>query len=167
MKCPLKETNDTDDYNDSNNRGTAEFLFNLALDPVWPLIIHDSWHEPLPYFWQDLDAYHDDEDREHYYSAAPSGWDDPGDSEVPPPYMRTDSDPHDDYQGPNVNRGDSFVSPAMFVWREGQEKPQKMLACVNTCACMNVLLSDCTAAMGECCVLPFLFKNIYLWSGYW
>ncbi|XP_035497902.1 nectin-2 isoform X3 [Scophthalmus maximus] len=63
----------------------------------------------------DLDAYHDDEDREHYYSAAPSGWDDPGDSEVPPPYMRTDSDPHDDYQGPNVNRGDSFVSPAMFV----------------------------------------------------
>ncbi|KAM9353667.1 nectin-2 isoform 2-T2 [Symphorus nematophorus] len=69
----------------------------------------------------DLDTYHDDEDygvddREHYYSAAPSGWDDPGNNEVPPPYMRTDSDPHDDYhQGPNVNRGDSFVSPAMFV----------------------------------------------------
>nr|XP_046255169.1 nectin-2 isoform X2 [Scatophagus argus] len=68
----------------------------------------------------DLDAYHDEEDydenaREHYYSAAPSGWDDPGNSEVPPPYMRTDSDPHEYYQGPNVNRGDSFVSPAMFV----------------------------------------------------
>uniref|UniRef100_UPI0037E99F96 nectin-2 isoform X2 n=1 Tax=Semicossyphus pulcher TaxID=241346 RepID=UPI0037E99F96 len=68
----------------------------------------------------DLDAYHDDEDygaddREHYYSAAPSGWDDPRNNEVPPPYMRTDSDPHDYHQGPNVNRGDSFVSPAMFV----------------------------------------------------
>lgn len=77
---------------------------------------------------QDLDTYHDEENygeeereeedrqREHYYSAAPSGWDDPGDSEVPPPYMRTDSDPQDfQQQGPNVNRGDSFVSPAMFV----------------------------------------------------
>ncbi|XP_034553168.1 nectin-2 isoform X3 [Notolabrus celidotus] len=68
----------------------------------------------------DLDAYHDDEEyaadeREHYYSAAPSGWDDPRDNEVPPPYMRTDSDPQDYHQGPNVNRGDSFVSPAMFV----------------------------------------------------
>ncbi|XP_074538852.1 nectin-2 isoform X3 [Halichoeres trimaculatus] len=68
----------------------------------------------------DLDAYHGDEeyavdDREHYYSAAPSGWDDPRDNEVPPPYMRTDSDPQDYHQGPNVNRGDSFVSPAMFV----------------------------------------------------
>ncbi|CAJ1062578.1 nectin-2 isoform X2 [Xyrichtys novacula] len=69
----------------------------------------------------DLDAYHEDDDdygadiREHYYSAAPSGWDDPRDNEVPPPYMRTDSDPQDYHQGPNVNRGDSFVSPAMFV----------------------------------------------------
>ncbi|XP_070822190.1 nectin-2-like isoform X3 [Chaetodon trifascialis] len=68
----------------------------------------------------DLDAYHDEEDygedeREHYHSAAPSGWDDPGNNEVPPPYMRTDSDPQDYHQGPNVNRGDSFVSPAMFV----------------------------------------------------
>ncbi|KAM9723475.1 poliovirus receptor homolog isoform 2-T2 [Menidia menidia] len=73
----------------------------------------------------DLDADDEDEhndngtreaqDREHYYSAAPSGWDDPGNNEVPPPYMRTDSDPQDYYRGPNVNRGDSFVSPAMFV----------------------------------------------------
>ncbi|XP_073340711.1 nectin-2-like isoform X2 [Pagrus major] len=68
----------------------------------------------------DLDAYYDDEAnvddvRDHYYSAAPSGWDDPGNNEVPPPYMRTDSDPQDYHQGPNVNRGDSFVSPAMFV----------------------------------------------------
>ncbi|XP_059194704.1 nectin-2-like isoform X3 [Centropristis striata] len=68
----------------------------------------------------DLDTYHDEEDygqdeREHYHSAAPSGWDDPGNNEVPPPYMRTDSDPQDHHQGPNVNRGESFVSPAMFV----------------------------------------------------
>ncbi|XP_034409692.1 nectin-2 isoform X2 [Cyclopterus lumpus] len=68
----------------------------------------------------DLDAYHDDEaygedEREHYYAAAPSGWDDPGNNEVPPPYMRTDSDPQDDHQGPNVSRGESFVSSAMFV----------------------------------------------------
>ncbi|XP_028436786.1 nectin-2 isoform X2 [Perca flavescens] len=68
----------------------------------------------------DLDAYHDDDEngedvREHYHSAAPSGWDDPGNNEVPPPYMRTDSDPQDYHQGPNVKRGESFVSPAMFV----------------------------------------------------
>ncbi|XP_051262048.1 nectin-2 isoform X3 [Dicentrarchus labrax] len=68
----------------------------------------------------DLDAYHDDEDydeedREHYYSAAPSGWDDPRNNEVPPPYMSADNDPQGYHQGPNVNRGDSFVSPAMFV----------------------------------------------------
>ncbi|CAK6966278.1 nectin-2 isoform X2 [Scomber scombrus] len=70
----------------------------------------------------DLDAHHNDdddgygeEDRDHYYSAAPSGWDDPGNNEVPPFYMRTNRDPQDYDQGPNVNRGDSFVSPAMFV----------------------------------------------------
>ncbi|XP_068592604.1 nectin-2 isoform X2 [Cebidichthys violaceus] len=66
----------------------------------------------------DLDAYHDDDgedEREHYHAAAPSGWDDPGNNEVPPPYMRTDSDPQDYHQGPNVNRGESFVSSAMFV----------------------------------------------------
>ncbi|XP_033959387.1 nectin-2-like isoform X2 [Pseudochaenichthys georgianus] len=68
----------------------------------------------------DLDANHDDDDyvedvREHYHSAAPSGWDDPGNNEVPPPYMRTDSDPQDYHPAPNVNRGESFVSTAMFV----------------------------------------------------
>ncbi|TNN81681.1 hypothetical protein EYF80_008127 [Liparis tanakae] len=68
----------------------------------------------------DLDAYHDEDayvedEGEHYYAAAPSGWDDPGNNEVPPPYMRTDSDPQDDHQGPNVSRGESFVSSAMFV----------------------------------------------------
>ncbi|XP_008298210.1 poliovirus receptor-related protein 2 isoform X3 [Stegastes partitus] len=71
----------------------------------------------------DLDAYHEDDvdddggadERAHYYSAAPSGWDDPGNNEVPPPYMRTDSDPQDYHPGLNVNRGESFVSSAMFV----------------------------------------------------
>nr|XP_020504786.1 nectin-2 isoform X2 [Labrus bergylta]XP_029136107.1 nectin-2 isoform X2 [Labrus bergylta] len=68
----------------------------------------------------DLDTYHDEEDdgvedREHYYSAAPSGWDDPRNNEVPPPYMRRDGSPQDYHQAPNVNRGESFVSSAMFV----------------------------------------------------
>lgn len=80
----------------------------------------------FPCCWQDLDAYHGDEEyaedgREHYHSAAPSGWDDPGNNEVPPPYMRTDSDPQDYQQGPNVNRGESFVSSAMFVWGDAEE----------------------------------------------
>ncbi|XP_040900162.1 nectin-2-like isoform X3 [Toxotes jaculatrix] len=63
----------------------------------------------------DLDAYHDDDEMEHYHSAAPRGWDDPGNNEVLPPYMHRVNDPQDHYPGPNVNRGDSFVSPAMFV----------------------------------------------------
>ncbi|XP_028325921.1 nectin-2 isoform X2 [Gouania willdenowi] len=70
----------------------------------------------------DLDTYNDDEDagapeygREHYYSAAPSGWDDPGNSEVPPPYMQTNPDRRDHNSGSNINHGDSFVSEAMFV----------------------------------------------------
>ncbi|KAJ4930954.1 hypothetical protein JOQ06_025255 [Pogonophryne albipinna] len=68
----------------------------------------------------DLDVNHDDDDhvedvREHYHSAAPSGWDDPGNNEVPPPYMRTDSDPQDYHPAPNVSHGESFVSTAMFV----------------------------------------------------
>lgn len=94
--------------------------------PLQPQYYSTQNPEPVT----DLDTYHDEENhgeeegeeedrqhREHYYSAAPSGWDDPGDSEVPPPYMRTDSDPQEfiHQQGPNVNRGDSFVSPAMFV----------------------------------------------------
>lgn len=68
---------------------------------------------------QDLDAYPDDYDDagdgEHYFSAAPSGWDDPGNNEVPPPYMNTDNDQRDYHMGPSVSRGESFVSPAMFV----------------------------------------------------
>lgn len=67
---------------------------------------------------QDLDAYCDeenvDEGQEHYYSAAPSGWDDPANAEVPPPYMQTHNE-KDYHHGPSVNRGESFISPAMFV----------------------------------------------------
>ncbi|CAN9513761.1 unnamed protein product [Ophioblennius macclurei] len=71
-----------------------------------------------------LDGFHDDDgdddagvavDDLHYYSAAPSGWDDPANSEVPPPYVRADGDPRDYHPGTDINRGDSFVSPAMFV----------------------------------------------------
>lgn len=96
-------------------------------------IKHKGWCLLLSCCCQDLDAYHDDEanvddDRDHYYSAAPSGWDDPGNNEVPPPYMRTDSDPQDYHPGPNVNRGDSFVSPAMFVWADAEK----------TCVCVRV-----------------------------
>ncbi|XP_038566986.1 nectin-2-like isoform X3 [Micropterus salmoides] len=97
----------------------------------WPNISHAPVTEDRPlqneyYTTQsaepvtDLDAYHDDDNcvedfGKHYFSAAPSGWDDPGNNEVPPPYMHTDSDPQEYYEGPNVNRGDSFVSPAMYV----------------------------------------------------
>ncbi|XP_045900726.1 nectin-2 isoform X3 [Micropterus dolomieu] len=97
----------------------------------WPNISHAPVTEDRPlqneyYTTQsaepvtDLDAYHDDDNcvedfGKHYFSAAPSGWDDPGNNEVPPPYMHTDSDTQEYYEGPNVNRGDSFVSPAMYV----------------------------------------------------
>lgn len=51
----------------------------------------------------------------HYYAAAPSGWDDPTDSEDLPPYVHTGRNHQEPHQDPAVNRGDSFISPAMFV----------------------------------------------------
>ncbi|CAL8258335.1 unnamed protein product [Boreogadus saida] len=69
----------------------------------------------------DLDTYQEEDgeapkDRVHYYSAAPSGWDDPEHNEVPPPYLYTYADdPQAAPQDGVVNRGDSFVSAAMFV----------------------------------------------------
>ncbi|XP_077382653.1 poliovirus receptor homolog isoform X3 [Festucalex cinctus] len=72
----------------------------------------------------DLDAPNeDDEDngggegaRVHYHAPAPSGWDDPGNSEAPPFYERSGNEPREYRHGANVvGRGDSFVSPAMFV----------------------------------------------------
>ncbi|KAK2844781.1 hypothetical protein Q5P01_011440 [Channa striata] len=78
----------------------------------------------------DLDAFdeYSDEKKDHYYSAAPSGWDDPETNDMLPPYMHTgnhqgpdehlvDMDPlsPQDHQGANVQRGDSFMSPPVFV----------------------------------------------------
>uniref|UniRef100_A0A4W6BYS8 Si:ch73-22o12.1 n=1 Tax=Lates calcarifer TaxID=8187 RepID=A0A4W6BYS8_LATCA len=103
---PPKKTNTV-----TNTHGNASYA-PVANRPVQNQHYNTQSAEPVT----DLDAYHDDvEGREHYYSAAPSGWDDPGNNEVPPPYMRTDSNSQDDHRGPIVNRGDSFVSPAMFV----------------------------------------------------
>ncbi|XP_026226356.1 nectin-2 isoform X3 [Anabas testudineus] len=65
----------------------------------------------------DLDAFdaNFEDKKEHYFSTEHSGWDDPengqDDSEVLPPYMQTGND----YHGANVDRGDSFVSSAVFV----------------------------------------------------
>lgn len=79
----------------------------------------------FPYCWQDLDAYQDEDDdydngglnsRMHYVSGAPSGWDDPGNNEVLPPYLHVDVDRQDYHPVPNISRGESFVSSGMFVW---------------------------------------------------
>lgn len=83
---------------------------------------------------QDLDAYQDDDDNnnydnedieahdgQHYFPAAPSGWDDPGNSEVPPPYTRQDSDPQDYNALPNISRGESFMSTPMIVWGSSED----------------------------------------------
>lgn len=93
---------------------------------------------------QDLDNYQDNDrdddddgggDGEHYHSGAPSGWDDPSNNEVPPPYMHTGNDRHGYHQGSNFNRGDSFVSPAMFVWGRVRSY-RKTLMCCKYCVCM-------------------------------
>ncbi|XP_039973486.1 nectin-2-like isoform X3 [Xiphias gladius] len=97
--------------NSSANGGNTSYAPVVEDRPLQNQYYSNHSAEPVT----DLDTYHDDEERAHYYSAAPSGWDDPGSNEVPPPYMRTDSDPQDGHQGPNVIHGDSFVSPAMFV----------------------------------------------------
>lgn len=88
-------------------------------------------------FSQDLDAFDDysEEKKEHYFSAEPSGWDDPENGQVLHSYMQTGND----YQGANVHRGDSFMSPAVFVWYEEYEKPLKTLMCVNVCMCESVI----------------------------
>ncbi|XP_026173282.1 nectin-2 isoform X3 [Mastacembelus armatus] len=108
---PPKKTNSSGGRLDTNH---------ISMDEGRPL--QDQYYttqtaEPVT----DLDAWHDDEDgygekgTEHYFSADPSGWDDPGDNEVLPSYMHTGTDTQNHQQGPTVNRGDSFVSPAMFV----------------------------------------------------
>lgn len=117
---------------------------------------------------QDLDAYHDDEDydreedREHYYAAAPSGWDDPGNNEVPPFYNHAEDDLQGYRQGPNVNREGSFVSSAMFVWEHPAlwEDIHYLLVCKYVCMYVrpmnNWTLSDVNILM------PWIFSNL-LW----
>lgn len=73
--------------------------------------------------WQDLDGYQEDDvdgelgshDGELYFSGAPSGWDDPRNNDVPPPYLHTHSDLQDNNGNFPVSRGDSFISSAMIV----------------------------------------------------
>ncbi|XP_047216582.1 nectin-2-like isoform X2 [Girardinichthys multiradiatus] len=70
----------------------------------------------------DLDGYQEedvdcleDHDGEHYFSVTPSGWDDPGNNEVPSAYMETNVEPQDDNGGLHISRAESFVSSAMIV----------------------------------------------------
>ncbi|XP_014842622.1 PREDICTED: nectin-2-like isoform X2 [Poecilia mexicana] len=71
----------------------------------------------------DLDGYQEDgvddeleaHDGEVYFSSAPSGWNDPKNNDVPPPYMLTNSDLQDNNGSLPVSRGDSFISSAMIV----------------------------------------------------
>ncbi|XP_030605603.1 nectin-2-like isoform X2 [Archocentrus centrarchus] len=97
---------------------SAHMLLNSSHTPV----IHDDYYstpEPVT----DLDAYQEEnvdfnggrENEVHYMSAAPSRWDDPENNEVPPPYMQINSDHQDHHPVPNIGRGESFVSSAMFV----------------------------------------------------
>ncbi|XP_058503154.1 nectin-2 isoform X2 [Solea solea] len=111
---PPKKTN-----NINNGQGTtvyAEADDNNRALPL-PNTAQSSEHDHMLNA-EPHDVYHEDdedEEREHYYSAAPSGWDDPQDSEVLPPYVPTNRDVQDHHRGLNVDRGDSFMSPAMFV----------------------------------------------------
>ncbi|KAG7476013.1 nectin-2 isoform X2 [Solea senegalensis] len=104
---PPKKTNNI------NNGGTVTYAEaddnNRAL-PL-PNTAPSSEHDHM----LNAEPHDEDEERAHYYSAAPSGWDDPQDSEVLPPYVPTNRDVQDHHRGLNVDRGDSFVSPAMFV----------------------------------------------------
>ncbi|XP_029928902.1 poliovirus receptor homolog isoform X3 [Myripristis murdjan] len=106
---PKKTSSSTDRLNASRDPVTEDrplqnqYYSTQSAEPVTDL---DTYQD------DDDDGAHGEEEREHYYSAAPSGWDDPGNGELPPPYVYADSDAQD---RSNVNRGDSFVSPAMFV----------------------------------------------------
>ncbi|KAJ3583177.1 hypothetical protein NHX12_034387 [Muraenolepis orangiensis] len=106
---PKKTNNSTDRLNAVHDPGVED-------RPLQDQYYNTQSAEPVT----DLDTYQDEEapgDRVTYYSAAPSGWDDPEDNEVPPPYLYTydqsEAQPQD--SAPAVDRGDSFVSSAMFV----------------------------------------------------
>ncbi|XP_043972946.1 nectin-2-like isoform X2 [Gambusia affinis] len=61
---------------------------------------------------EDVDGDLGSHDGELYFS---SGWNDPKNNEVPPPYMHTNSDLQDNNGNLHVSRGDSFISSAMIV----------------------------------------------------
>ncbi|KAM4736711.1 nectin-2 isoform 2-T2 [Anableps anableps] len=105
---------------------------NSATRPLMPSNVPMTQERPLqsqyystqtPEPVTDLDGYQEDDvdgdlgshDGEHYFSAAPSGWDDHRHSDVLPPYMHTGSDLQDYNGGLPVSRGESFVSSAMIV----------------------------------------------------
>ncbi|XP_005925221.1 nectin-2 isoform X2 [Haplochromis burtoni] len=104
-----------------NSTNSANMLLNSSNAPVVQNDFHSTQsQEPVT----DLDAYQDEDDyydngglnnRMHYVSGAPSGWDDPGNNEVLPPYLHVDVDRQDYHPVPNISRGESFVSSAMFV----------------------------------------------------
>ncbi|XP_049587533.2 nectin-2 isoform X2 [Syngnathus scovelli] len=106
----------------SNNTAIRPVTANNAADAEEHLLYNQQYRtqdaEPVT----DLDASNNEDDnnggegtRVHYHGAAPSGWDDPADAEAPPFYQCSGNEPHEYRQGPDVGRGDSFVSSAMFV----------------------------------------------------
>ncbi|XP_037130859.1 nectin-2 isoform X2 [Syngnathus acus] len=106
----------------SNNTAIRPVTANNTADAEEHLLYNQQYRtqdaEPVT----DLDASNNEDDnnggegtRVHYHAAAPSGWDDPADAEAPPFYQRSGNEPHEYRQGPDVGRGDSFVSSAMFV----------------------------------------------------
>ncbi|XP_037532141.1 nectin-2 isoform X2 [Nematolebias whitei] len=94
------------------NRGVPnEYYSTQSAEPITDLDAYQDDDDNNNYDNEDIEAH----DGQHYFPAAPSGWDDPGNSEVPPPYTRQDSEPQD-YDGlPNVSRGESFMSTPMIV----------------------------------------------------
>ncbi|MEQ2250602.1 hypothetical protein ILYODFUR_002645 [Ilyodon furcidens] len=89
-----------------DRRLQSQYYPTQSQEPVTDL---DGYHE------EDVDDCLEDHDGEHYFSAAPSGWDDPGNNEVPPAYMETNVEPQDYNGGLHISRGESFVSSAMIV----------------------------------------------------
>ncbi|XP_024123584.1 nectin-2 [Oryzias melastigma] len=78
---------------------------NHPPEPVTDLDSHQDYDD-------DLSDYGDDGQMpQHYKSAAPSGWDDPNNDNVPPPYMTINHDTPEH----SVGRGDSFISSEMIV----------------------------------------------------
>uniref|UniRef100_A0A3Q2PAY8 Nectin cell adhesion molecule 3 n=1 Tax=Fundulus heteroclitus TaxID=8078 RepID=A0A3Q2PAY8_FUNHE len=105
--------------NSSTSRPQPTVPGKAPVTETRPLYYSTQSPEPVT----DLDGYQEDDvdedleahDGEHYFSAAPSGWDDPGNNDVPPPYMHPDIGPRDYNGDVAIGRGESFVSSAMIV----------------------------------------------------